>query len=579
ASLLERLEVRPLDCFVPTLALTMSTSALRKRSREADESNDDEPQPSKKRESMEDEQDLLHAVAGLEETVQLGLDMVSSLHTIAANSQKNSSQSSKLVNHLELLQSRFSFLAKTCGEIKPDCHEFPTDILTAFELDFPEPPPALIEIFSERTNQLDSVITLSKAFIERQMCPPSANSYAQSMTWPAWQKRSTAILNLRPSQNQGLPISILHNIFSGFRAFMADPPPKTDNLPAAYQTAYNICLRMADSFSDAEARRNDFQNHLMQFFGRYMHFENDFAIDPNLSGWNPSIGDSAIYWGSSLVGPVLILAGGFYDGRSTVVEPLTSPYLMLPDHNRERPDKLAHLLLAMEQALESLKRLWNETQHMYMPPATPRIYPQFTDLNGRLFHLKFTKRVPGSHPDANLLFLATMAPSSSIQPEKKVFVKILAGDRYGTIAQQKMADAGYAPMLYGVAKVKGAPTAYIMEYLSPEQGWRNVHEYVAKSRGGLSLSDFDDLHKAMTEANVVHGDLRPNNIMVRETDNDGFEFKMIDFDSSGLSGEVEYPLLRNRNIPWPDEAGKPILLGHDRTMLRRSFDELLSRLQ
>ncbi|KAG8856404.1 hypothetical protein FRB91_000812 [Serendipita sp. 411] len=38
------------------------------------------------------------------------------------------------------------------------------------------------------------------------------------------------------------------------------------------------------------------------------------------------------------------------------------------------------------------------------------------------------------------------------------------------IVHRKMAKVGYAPTLHGMAKVKGAPTAYIMGYLSPEQG-------------------------------------------------------------------------------------------------------------
>lgn len=620
----------------------MPTSSLRKRAREEDEEDDNHRlQPRKKIGIADDEKELLDALSKLEKHVALVHNLVTSYQKMAARSQKNLPHDLNLVTTLEVLRTSLNFLAWQCDETKPDRHNSATDILTGFEHNLPEPSPALMETISEdeRTllqvylnlikTQLQSVIALYKPLIERLTYPPSADSYAQSTIWPIWQKQSTAILNLRPSQNQGLPLSILHTIFAEFRAFMAEPPPKTDSLPAAYCAAQNLCSKMADSFRDDEARQNEFQNRLMQFLGHHLDFINDFTIDPGLNERDTSIADSAICWGFSLVGmgvftcdigegdaymqvsriyqswinrrryvasrssflaagapmvlicvmgPLLVVAGGFYDGNSTVVEPLTSPYLMLPDHSRERQEKLAHLLLAIGQALESIAKLWKEDQHTTIPPGAPRIYPQFTDFAGTVFDLKFTKRILGSHPDANLLFLATVIPPSSTQPEREVFVKLVAPGQYGTIAQQKMAKAGYAPMLYGVVEVKGAPTAYIMEYLSPEQGWETVHEYITKNKGGLALGEFDGLLGAMTEANVVHGNLRPNNMMVRRKDG-GFEFKMIDFNSSGLSGEVEYPFLRNENIPWPDEAGKPIVLGHDQILLRQSFDELLSKLQ
>lgn len=172
-----------------------------------------------------------------------------------------------------------------------------------------------------------------------------------------------------------------------------------------------------------------------------------------------------------------------------------------------------------------------------------------------------------------------MTPSSSTtQPEHQVFVKLIAGGQYGFAAHQKMAEAGYSPALHGVVAVKGAPTAYIMEYLSPDQGWKSVHDYIVRSKRGLELSEFNDLLRVMEGANIVHGDLRPNNIMMRKKD-DRFELQVIDFDRSGSSGEVEYPPLRNENIPWPDKVGSPIVIGHDRTLLQKSLNELLSKVR
>jgi hypothetical protein len=53
-------------------------------------------------------------------------------------------------------------------------------------------------------------------------------------------------------------------------------------------------------------------------------------------------------------GPLLICAGGFFDGTSVIVEPLAPPCLMLPDHLRERQEALARVLAATKEAVESI---------------------------------------------------------------------------------------------------------------------------------------------------------------------------------------------------------------------------------
>jgi hypothetical protein len=82
----------------------------------------------------------------------------------------------------------------------------------------------------------------------------------------------------------------------------------------------------------------------------------------------------------------------------------------------------------------------------------------------RLILTKDTKR--------DLLFLATHPHS-----HQQVLVKLVAEDHYGVDAHRKLADLGYAPFLYGIAKVEGAHTAYVMEYLPPEGGWISLEQY------------------------------------------------------------------------------------------------------
>jgi serine/threonine protein kinase len=169
------------------------------------------------------------------------------------------------------------------------------------------------------------------------------------------------------------------------------------------------------------------------------------------------------------------------------------------------------------------------------------------------------------------LFLATRADLA-----QQVLVKLIAGDGYGVAAHRKLAEADIAPALFGVATVEGAHTAYVMEYLSPKDGWTTLYEY-AKKHGQDTISRIEGpvgrILRAMESEQIVHGDLRPNNIMVREIE-DGLEMKVVDFDWAGTSGEVKYPFDRNMNISWPAEAGEPIVTEHDRWMVMNSLDKL-----
>ncbi|KAG8941047.1 hypothetical protein FRC00_012607, partial [Tulasnella sp. 408] len=136
----------------------------------------------------------------------------------------------------------------------------------------------------------------------------------------------------------------------------------------------------------------------------------------------------------------------------------------------------------------------------------------------------------------------------------------------------------FAPVLYGQRSLEGAPTAYIMEFLSPptleKSGWVTLFEF-------FRLNDSADRYSkpirntlgrilaVMEEARVVHGDLRPNNLML-EVDCDytpvslgeepGVNMRVIDFDWAGDSGHVYYPLNRNEEVAsWPEAPGKPII--------------------
>jgi hypothetical protein len=50
--------------------------------------------------------------------------------------------------------------------------------------------------------------------------------------------------------------------------------------------------------------------------------------------------------------------------------------------------------------------------------------------------------------------------------------------------------------------------------------------------------------------------------------------RVVGFDWAGVSGKVEYPLRRNEEIPWPDDAGMPIYDGHDKNLLMACLSQI-----
>jgi hypothetical protein len=114
-----------------------------------------------------------------------------------------------------------------------------------------------------------------------------------------------------------------------------------------------------------------------------------------------------------------------------------------------------------------------------------------------------------------------------------------------------------------------------MEFLRSEDGWISLEEYARQHDQDVLPrinGQMDRIFEAMEKEELVHGDFRPNNIMVREGKL-GLEMKLVDFDWAGTSGEVNYPFRRNENISWPAAAGEPIVIGHDRQLLKSCLEK------
>jgi len=96
------------------------------------------------------------------------------------------------------------------------------------------------------------------------------------------------------------------------------------------------------------------------------------------------------------------------------------------------------------------------------------------------------------------------------------------------------------------------------------------------SKLGKICSALDTLTKYLQSLNLIHGDLRPNNIMIKVQA--GFEIavpvviKVVDFEWADVAHKGRYPLHWNAEVDYPGTPGGPIETSHDAEMVRRCQD-------
>lgn len=138
---------------------------------------------------------------------------------------------------------------------------------------------------------------------------------------------------------------------------------------------------------------------------------------------------------------------------------------------------------------------------------------------------------------------------------------------YSRAAHEQCTEIGIAPKLRGFEEIGAGWVMVVMDAL--DEGYmpfdkKTVHFDVEKFlRERLIV-----LH----QANFVHGDVRDVNIMVRKDGKEGL--MLVDFDWSGMIGEVRYPMNVNKVDLWrPDEVtdGALIKSEHDMAMLHHLF--------
>ncbi|KAG8987440.1 hypothetical protein FRB90_003342 [Tulasnella sp. 427] len=476
---------------------------------------------------------------------------------------------------------------------------------------------------------LDELEGVYKEWCQYADAIPPPSSYAMTEVWEEWQQKETAILCFRPNEKQGLPLCVLDEVFPRFQRQVKAPLPPTAEASLAMKVAFELCREMPACFAEEKDRQEKFDACVQPFLSgkwrgcvsispkselRSGLVDRAYEVDGVISIFREvkrdiGAGDDAymqvsrsyqLYVASvqdkdssyakggipmfllCVVGPLLIISGGFYDGKSTIVEPLVEPCLMFDDRLLAHQETLTCQLLALKQAVTTLCSRSPVDSSPYAP-GVPRVYPTYTAEDGTQQSLTFVHPLKENLP-RSLLFVAVETLSNT--PTERV-AKVVIG-RYGTEVHQELAEHAFAPILFGQKSQDTTPTVYIMEFLSPptteRPGWVTLFDFFQSKPASVSdhLQAFktaiDRILNVMKDRNMVHGDLRSNNIMVEVTekldpilsgDDQRVNLKVIDFDWAGYSGQVHYPLHRNENIVWSGEAGAPILVEHDQEMIYR----------
>ncbi|KAF8150245.1 hypothetical protein B0H34DRAFT_679126 [Crassisporium funariophilum] len=475
---------------------------------------------------------------------------------------------------------------------------------------------AITSFLNKANRAIEAVFGSLEAQLEadwqkRMHPPPSA--MAQKDCWMERQQKYDDLLCMRPTERSGLPIVTLHPAFRNYRQRLRSKtlvPPDS----VALQVAGALCEVMGGYFQHEKARGEKFDQCVepllpswrrtvvtskseqtraepdrtldshgghrrlfwlsvrednvelgeagdayMQNSRNYHLYVKSLQEDPHSESVN-FLKHGAPMFLLALIGPTLCVSGAFYDGYSCVVEPLGPMLWMLKDSCGDREALLAEMFQALDEGLLELSTIQDDLRAVpeHFPPGIPRIYDVFDSLPDERLALDTSKLFQNATvlPESSQHHFFTFTPRSDngASASNPVLLKMVAGS-YGETVHQSLAGAGYAPRLYGWFKEKDLPTVYVMEMLSED--WVTLWDFRLQPDCADYRQQISDAISVILEHlkqhNLVHGDLRANNVMLNVKDGkplvgtDGTVLlKVIDFDWSGDAGKVLYPMHETR---------------------------------
>lgn len=146
--------------------------------------------------------------------------------------------------------------------------------------------------------------------------------------------------------------------------------------------------------------------------------------------------------------------------------------------------------------------------------------------------------------------------------------------RYGHKVHNILHQCGYAPELLTTQTVGPLWSAYVMTYVQGKTLFEHLQEENTRLNEDIQsiCEQLKNIQGRLQWNNVVHGDLRSNNIIVASNN----KVFVIDFSWGGDVGTSRYPYSINKHIAWHPEVvpGGPIEHAHDAYMINHLICEL-----
>lgn len=217
---------------------------------------------------------------------------------------------------------------------------------------------------------------------------------------------------------------------------------------------------------------------------------------------------------------------------------------------------LKNAIRSLGQCYEALRNpaLLENLASQFPDPRTYRSLETKTNVNFKYVH---------QIDDKKLLFFG------ETDNTERICIKFVR--RYSQAVHEKCAEMGIAPKLRGFEDIGAGWKMVIMDALD--------EKYQPFDKRTLPVGAENYLRRRLVElhqVNFVHGDVRDVNVMVRKDGKLGL--MLVDFDWSGIIGEVRYPSNVNKVDLWrPDDVSDGLLIksDHDMAMLHRIFTNVV----
>ena len=422
---------------------------------------------------------------------------------------------------------------------------------------------------------------------------PSA--FGKPSGWTKWQNAGNGlgadlqIMCLRPAECSWINIRIMHPVFHEIIEILDSGDPQSHD----FLFAAELNALMPEAYLIENSRRDA----ITAIFNKYVPDSASTAIGvqciadkfdtdgtckqagtnieyKNEKGKGDSdpymqnIGYFLQYWGNDNSGPrrhccpwMLVevlgqeigISGAVWACDYPCVQPLSCnvPFLPVPADNQARL-KQARICMAIRHGFTTLKTFYSNV------PTTENSqagfpYVRNCNIQGHEVTLKYLRPM---YPEVRkMLFVAQVGSDENF----RVLVKFT--DRYNEHAHNLAANADLAPKLHCVKQVAGLQMV-VMELLENYRHWgvavEKESELVRKQ-----LHQFLDV---FAQANLVHGDLRPPNILLKDS-----KLKVVDFDWTGTHGVDKYPIVVNPKETWAKgvQAACTMFKEHDQYMVSK----------